>query len=71
MNIEEFAAKIIEGSGGLNDYEKYELVVWPQSDRIAAAIWTIRCLANSLRRQPRSLRSYYKKKRREEKRSGG
>ncbi len=46
LRIDDFATAIIEGCGGLNDYQRYELVVWPYSDRIAAAVWTMRCLAN-------------------------
>ena len=46
LRIDDFAKAIIEGCGGLNDYERHEIVVWPYSDRIAAAVWTMRCLAN-------------------------
>lgn len=46
LRIDGFATAIIEGVGGLNDYERHELVVWPYSDRIASAVWTMRCLAN-------------------------
>jgi hypothetical protein len=46
LRIDDFATEIIEGGGGLNDYERHELVVWPYSDRIAASVWTMRCLAN-------------------------
>ena len=46
MNIEEFAKSIIEGTGGMNCYEDHELVVWHRPDRVEAAIWAIRCLAN-------------------------
>jgi hypothetical protein len=46
LRIDDFATAIIEGCGGLNDYERYELVVWPYSDRIAASVWTMQCLAN-------------------------
>ena len=41
-----FARQIIEGPGGMNDYEEREVVVWPTSERVAAAMWTLRCLAN-------------------------
>ena len=44
--IPDFAIKIIEGMGGMNDYEQYELVAWHNPERIAAAIWTLQCLAN-------------------------
>jgi hypothetical protein len=46
LRIDDFATAIIEGVGGLNDYERHELVIWPYSDRIAAAVWTMRCLSN-------------------------
>lgn len=42
----DFAREIIEGTGGMNDYEEYEKVVWHESDRVAASAWTLRCLAN-------------------------
>lgn len=41
-----FARAIIEGPGGMNDFEAREVVAWKHPDRIAAAIWTMRCLAN-------------------------
>ena len=31
---------------GLNSYQAHELVSWPYSDRVAASVWTIRCLGN-------------------------
>jgi hypothetical protein len=46
MNIDDFATEIIEGAGGLNDFQRHELVIFPYSDRIAASVWTMRCLAN-------------------------
>ncbi len=46
MDIADFATEIIEGVGGMNDFEKYELAAWGCSDRVAAADWTLRCLAN-------------------------
>ena len=46
MDATEFARKIIEGTGGMNDYERYEVVVWHVHERVAAAEWTLRCLAN-------------------------
>ena len=46
MRIDEFATAIIEGDGGLNEYARREWVSWPYSDRIAASVWTMRCLAN-------------------------
>jgi len=44
--ISEWCEKVIEGCGGMNDFEKYELVVWNEPERIATAKWVIRCLAN-------------------------
>jgi len=44
--IDDFAKQIIEGSGGMNAYEAHEFVSWPYSDRIAASVWTMRCLSN-------------------------
>jgi hypothetical protein len=46
LRIDDFATAIIEGAGGLNDYERHELVVWPYSKQLAASVWTMRCLAN-------------------------
>ena len=46
MNIEEFATSIIEGVGGMNAYESREVVAWHRPERVEAAIWAIRCLAN-------------------------
>ena len=31
---------------GLNSYQAHELVSWPYSNRVAASVWTIRCLGN-------------------------
>lgn len=42
----DFAKQIIEGPGGMNDFERYEIVVFHNSERVAAAVWTLRCLAN-------------------------
>jgi hypothetical protein len=46
MKAMDFARSVIEGSGGMNDYEEHELVVWHVPDRVAAAHWTLKCLAN-------------------------
>ena len=46
QTVTEWAKDIIEGCGGMNDYEEHELVVWNESERVEAAIWAIRCLAN-------------------------
>ncbi len=42
----DWARSIIFGIGGMNDYEDRECVVWNQPERVAAAEWAIRCLAN-------------------------
>lgn len=46
MNLREFATNIIEGSGGMNAFEHHEVVDFGCSDRVAAAEWAIKCLAN-------------------------
>jgi len=46
LSIDDFALQIIEGPGGLNSYQEHEIVSWPYSDRVAAAVWTIGCLGN-------------------------
>ena len=44
--LTEFAHEIINGVGGLRDFERYELAV-PNIDRDeATVIWTLKCLAN-------------------------
>lgn len=44
--ISHWCRDIIEGVGGLNDFERYELAVPNVSERVWAAAWTLRCLAN-------------------------
>lgn len=46
IDIAEWATRIIEGTGGMNAKELYEWVIFHDSDRVAAAKWTLRCLAN-------------------------
>ena len=46
MKIDEFAKRIIEGPGGMNVFQDREVVSFPYSDRVAASVWTMRCLAN-------------------------
>lgn len=46
MTAREFAKSIIEGPGGMTDFEMHEIVIWHDPERVAAAIWTMRCLAN-------------------------
>lgn len=38
---------VIEGSGGMNDYERHEWVVWHVPERVAAATWAVRCLGET------------------------
>ena len=44
--IEEYCAKIINGSGGLHAFERHELAGAKRDRDEAVAIWTIKCLAN-------------------------
>ena len=46
MNISKFAKEIIEGVGGLDDYERYEMAIPKGRKEIVVAKWTIECLAN-------------------------
>lgn len=46
FNVGDWAADIIQGTGGMDDYERYEVVAWNDPDRVAAAKWVLRCLAN-------------------------
>lgn len=46
MNVEQFATKIIEGPAGMNEFTTREVVAWGVSEKVAASIWTLRCLAN-------------------------
>lgn len=46
MTVEEWIKSVLFGPGGLDDYERHELVVWNVPDREATAAWIIRCLAN-------------------------
>jgi len=46
MNILKFSEKIINGAGGLHDFEYHEIAT-PNYDRdVVVAIWVIKCLAN-------------------------
>ena len=42
----EFVTRCIEGPMGMNSFEEHEMVIWHVSDRVAAADYIIRCLAN-------------------------
>lgn len=46
FDIGAWCQRVIEGVGGMNDFERYELGVWNESDRVAAARWVLRSLAN-------------------------
>lgn len=46
MNITEWIDKIINGPGGMADFERHEWVDWLDSDRYCAVSWALRCLAN-------------------------
>lgn len=46
FDIKAWVRGVIEGRGGMNDYEEREWVVWHVPDRVAAADWVVRCLAN-------------------------
>lgn len=46
MTATEFATNIIEGAGGLADFEERESPTWPHGERVGVVLWTLRCLAN-------------------------
>lgn len=46
LNVSAWCHGIIDGVGGLNDFERYELAIPTVPDRELAAQWTLRCLAN-------------------------
>lgn len=46
FKITDWITRIIDGPGGMNNYEETEWVVWHTPDRNAAAAWVLRCLAN-------------------------
>lgn len=46
QNARDWCRSIIEGSGGMNDFERHEVVVWQDGDRVCGAHWALRCLAN-------------------------
>jgi hypothetical protein len=46
--LKKFAESIIEGPGGMNVFGDREMVVFHGSDRVHAAQWAIKCLANPL-----------------------
>jgi hypothetical protein len=46
IDIYAWVHEIIDGVGGMNNFERYEWAIWHVPEREAAAIWAIRCLAN-------------------------
>jgi hypothetical protein len=46
LSVSSYAHDIIEGHGGMNNYELHEMVIWHVHERVAAVTWAIRCLAN-------------------------
>lgn len=46
MNITEWVNQVINGPGGMNEFEAHEMVMWNDTERVSAAIWVLRCLAN-------------------------
>ncbi len=44
--VRDWCRRIIEGCGGMNDYETHEFPIWDVPDRVAAVEWAVRCLAN-------------------------
>ena len=44
-NLYEWTRQIIHGPGGMNSYEAHELAMF-DDDRLDAARWVLRCLAN-------------------------
>lgn len=46
FDMNDWIANIIEGPGGMNDFEQYECVAWNEPERVAAVRWAIRCLGN-------------------------
>ncbi len=45
--IEQACADLIEGIGGLDDYETYEMAVMNCRREIGVAMWVIRCIGNN------------------------
>ncbi len=46
ISIAAWVHEVIEGPGGMNEFERHELVSWFDEDRVAGAKWVLRCLAN-------------------------
>jgi hypothetical protein len=46
LDMFRWCLNVIEGVGGMNDYERYELAVFPRGERVHAVEWAIKCLAN-------------------------
>jgi len=45
-DIATWIREMIEGPAGMNECEHREWVIWHVSERVAAASWIVRCLAN-------------------------
>ena len=44
--VADWVHDIIEGPQGMNSFQRHEMVIWNEPERIAAANWVLRCLAN-------------------------
>ena len=44
--VADWVKDIIEGPQGMNSFQRHEMVIWNEPERIAAANWVLRCLAN-------------------------
>ena len=44
--VADWVKDIIEGPQGMNSFQRNEIVIWNEPERIAAANWVLRCLAN-------------------------
>ena len=44
--VADWVKDIIEGPQGMNSFQRHEMVSWGEPERIAAANWVLRCLAN-------------------------
>lgn len=45
--IEQACIDLIEGAGGLDDYEEYEIAVMNCRREIGVVMWTVRCIGNN------------------------
>ena len=44
--VADWVKDVIEGPQGMNSFQRHEMVIWNEPERIAAANWVLRCLAN-------------------------